>query len=248
MPLNYEKWDLSLKDYMEMIFFAAGVGFASGYLFYDSIAVGTGIAFLTAALKPRYIASKIEKRRKILLLQFRDLLYSISSSLSVGRSMSQALEESIDFWQGVYSPEDFIMVELSYMVRKIREGNESDVNVLEDFASRSGLTDVWDFVNVYKNCRSSGGNMILAVNRAASIIGDKIMLEKELESLMAQKRFEGRIVMLAPFAIMLFLKIVSPEYLKPLTASSKGMIIATAALALICTALYMTERINRIEV
>lgn len=90
--------------------------------------------------------------------------------------------------------------------------------------------------------------MILAVNRAASIIGDKIMLEKELESLMAQKRFEGRIVMLAPFAIMLFLKIVSPEYLKPLTASSKGMIIATAALALICTALYMTERINRIEV
>jgi len=248
MPLNYERWDLSLKDYLEMISIAVVTGFSTGYLFYDSIMAGAGIACFTAVLRNRYIEVKISNRKKELLLQFRDLLYSLSASLSAGRSVAQGLEESVEFWSVVYSKDDYIMIELRNMVKRINDGNESDVDVLEDFASRCGLSEVWDFVNVYRNCRTSGGNMILAVNRAAAIIGDGITLGKELESMMAQKRFEGRLIMAAPFIILLFLKIVSPSYLLPLTTSVKGRMVSTAVLALICAAVFMTERINKIDI
>ena len=162
--------------------------------------------------------------------------------------MLQALEESITFWEATYKENDFIMEELKYMTGRIRTGNEKDVDVLKDFAERSGLQDVADFVSVYESCRSTGGNLITAINRATVIIGDKISLEKELQTLMAQKAFESRIVACAPFLLMILLRIASPEYLNPMFETSQGRIITTLALTLMVAALLMMERINRIEI
>ncbi|MDD6816779.1 MAG: hypothetical protein PUE84_10080, partial [Firmicutes bacterium] len=181
------------------------------------------------------------------LLQFRDVLYSISSAVSVGRSMAQALEESMDFWKGTYDEKDLIMRELAAMVRQMKEGNARDLDVLKDFAGRSGLQDIVDFVMVYENCRTSGADLVKAIDRATGIIGDRIDLERELHTLMAQKQFEGRIIMLSPFALLLFLKISSPDFLEPLTASSAGTMVSTAALGLVAASVLLMERVNRFE-
>lgn len=65
---------------------------------------------------------------------------------------------------------------------------------------------------------------------------------------MAQKIFETRIVALAPAAIVLLLRIMSPDYLEPMTSTQGGRIVTTFALGLIIMALGMMERINRIEI
>ena len=65
---------------------------------------------------------------------------------------------------------------------------------------------------------------------------------------MAQKIFESRIVALAPFAMVLLLKIMSPDYLEPMTATQGGRIITTFSLGLAAAALLMMERINKIEI
>ena len=228
---------------------ASAGGLAVGWLFYDNLRAGICLAVvILPILKQRYAAWRIHRRQRQLLLQFRDLLYSISSSVSVGRSMAMALEESIHFWQGTYTEKDDIMVELSGMVRQMRESNARDLDVLRDFAARSGLPDVTDFVLVYESCRTSGANLIQAIDRATTIIGDKITLERELQTMMAQKRFEGRIVTLSPFLVMFFLKIVSPGYLAPLTASTQGYMVSSFALGLIAASCFLTERVNRIEI
>ena len=162
--------------------------------------------------------------------------------------MTQALEESVTFWEATYKESDYIMQELKYMTGRIRMGNEKDVEVLRDFSIRSGLEDVADFVNVYESCRNTGGNLVQAINRATVIIGDKITLEKELKTLMAQKAFESRIVAGAPFLLMLLLRVVSPDYLTPMFETSQGRIITTFALGLMAGALIMMERINKIEI
>lgn len=247
MSINYGKWDLSAEDVLLLLGGGTAVGLVAGWLFYDSLLLGAAVGALCFAFTPKYRSWRIQRRQRELLLQFRDVLYSVSSSISVGRSMSQALEESIHFWEGTYSERDLMMAELAAMVRKIRESNESDVVVLRDFAQRSGLPEVADFVGVYENCKGSGANLIQAVNRAAMVIGDKITLERELHMLMAQKRFESRIVMGSPFVVLLFLKIFSPDYLLPLTSSSQGRLISTLALALIAAACLLMERVNRFE-
>lgn len=246
--MNYEVWDFSLYDMVLLSAGCTGAGLAAGWLFYDSLYFGLAAAVLLFFFaKPRYVKWRIESRRRELLIQFRDVLYSSASSISAGRSMGQALEESISFWEATYGPSDLIMKELKHMVRQMKEAGILDLEVLRDFAGRSGLEEAADFVMVYENCRSSGANLVQAIDRAAAVIGDRISLERELHTLMVQKQFEGRIIMAAPFALMFFLKMSSPEFLLPLTASSQGRLISTIALGLIGTAYIMTERVNRLE-
>ena len=66
--------------------------------------------------------------------------------------------------------------------------------------------------------------------------------------MMAQKVFESRIVALAPFAVVLLLRIMSPDYLEPMTSTGEGRMITTFALGLMGASLLMMERINRIEI
>ena len=161
--------------------------------------------------------------------------------------MAQALEESIAFWNGTYASDALMIAELESMVRTMKESHMPDTEVLRDFALRSGLDEAADFAGVYESCKGTGANLIQAVNRAAMIIGDKITLERELQTLMAQKRFESRIIMFSPFGLLLFLKILSPEYLQPLTSTTEGRLISTAALVLIGTACILMERVNRFD-
>ena len=244
----YDELPLSNKEKISFFFVVFAIGLAVGKLFYESIKIGTIVAAALCLYFPKYKQKKKEKHKSELLLQFRDMLYSISSSISVGRSMSQALEESINFWEATYEESDYIMIELRSMVNRIKNSNEKDITVLKDFARRANLEDVSDFVTVYEATKESGGNLVKAINRATTIIGDKITLEKELKVLMTEKAFEGRIVGAAPFLIMLFLRLTSPEYLEPLTSTTKGHMIATIALVFIGFAMLMIERINSIEV
>ena len=248
MCRNYGIWDFSLLDLGVVLTVSLAAGTVTGWLFYDRLQLGlciSGALFFMA--KPRYMRWQLQRRKRILLLQFRDVLYSISSAVSVGRSMAQALEESMDFWKGTYDEKDLIMRELAAMVRHMKEGNARELDVLKDFAGRSGLQDILDFVMVYENCRTSGADLVKAIDRATGIIGDRIDLERELHMLMAQKQFEGRIIMISPFALLLFLKISSPGFLEPLTASSAGMMVSTAALGLVAASVLLMERVNQFE-
>lgn len=248
MPEDYGKWVLSIKEVLVLLLLVLTGGTAAGWLFFGNVTVGAAAGVLCLVFLPKYKNWRIEKRRRELLIQFRDLLYSVASSVSVGRSMTQALEESLNFWNGMYDENDLIIMEVKAMLQRIKNSNEKDVDVLKDFAQRSGLPDVADFVSVYECCKSSGANLVQAINRAAAIIGDRIALERELHTMMAQKQFESRIVMAAPFLLLLFLKILSPEYLLPLTASEEGRAISLMALGLTGAACLMMERVNQVEI
>ncbi len=248
MPIYYDNRVLSSRKLRSITVKITALGMTTGILFYDSLIAGFSLTVLLSFLFPKYKKTAIENEKNRLLIQFRDMLYSVSSSVSSGRTMGQALEESIDFWRSTYEEKDYIMRELRYMTGQIRNSNERDTVVLMDFAKRSGLDDIMDFVRVYESCKGTGGNMQQAINRAATIIGDKINLERELTTLMSQKIFESRVVASAPFAIVLLLRIVAPEYLAPMIETSSGKIIITFALGLMVIAFIMMERINSIEI
>ena len=107
MCRNYGIWDFSLLDLGVVLTVSLAAGTVTGWLFYDRLQLGlciSGALFFMA--KPRYMRWQLQRRKRILLLQFRDVLYSISSAVSVGRSMAQALEESMDFWKGTYDEKE----------------------------------------------------------------------------------------------------------------------------------------------
>ena len=225
----------------------AAAGIFIGKLYYDSYTVGLIITILLAFYYPKY-SQKIEKRRKNeLLIEFRDLLYSISSSVSTGRNMKQALRESKEFWKDTYDDNSLIMTEVNHMLARMENSNENDIDCLRDFAEKSGLQDVSDFVSVYESCKETGGDLASAIARATTLIGDRISMESELNVLLAEKRLEGRIVAAAPFLMVLMTRLMSPGYMSVMTGNLKGVIISSFALLLTAASILMIERINEIE-
>ncbi len=223
------------------------IGITTGYIYFDDLWIGLAVFLCLFCAYPAYKSNEERKRKQIMMVQFKDLLYSVSASLSLGRNMKQALEESLGFWGNTYDDKDPIIIEVRTMLKEIKETNAQDVKVLRDFADRSGIPDITDFVNVYENLRVTGGDMPGAVSRAASVIGDKITMEKELNTALSEKLAEGRIVGTAPFLMTAAMKFFSPAYMRPVYETGIGMAVALMSLALSVTAIIMIERINRID-
>ena len=244
---DYRSLELSIREKAALYISAFTAFTVTGWLFYDSFSWGTIFVPLIFKVKAVYAEALNKKKKEKLILQFKDLMYSVSSYVSSGRSLGQSLEESIYFWKGTYDEHDYIIKELKFMVKRMNESMERDIDLLKNFAERSGLEDIRDFVTVCDICKRTGGNFASAVCRCTDIIGDKISLEKELNKVAAQKRFESRVVGIAPFVIIFFIKLASPEYLYPLSHTQTGRAVSTVALLMIGYGWVIIERMNRIE-
>ncbi len=218
------------------------------FLFYHSIAFSLAGGFLSYFALGRYSRWKAEKRRALLTTQFKDLLYSLSASIAANIQIPEALESGLESLRMLHDENTPLILELKYMVRNIKENRESDIHILLDFAKRSYCEDIDNFVQVYMACRTTGGNLEKVIKSTTEILIDKINIESEIRTLTAQKKFEGNIISLMPFVILLFLNLFSPDYLEPLYTTMSGRLIMTAALAGLGLAFYMTERLTDIEV
>ena len=179
------------------------------FLFYHSLILSALCGFLVIRMKPYYASWRAQQRRRKLQHQFKDMLYSLSASFTAGRQMPEALVEAADTLSAMYGPEEPIMMELAHMKRCILENNESDSELLTDFAARSGCEDISNFVQVYIICRNTGGDLEKNISRTVSILTDKMNIEREIQSLTSQKKFEGRLIALMPLAMLVILNLLS---------------------------------------
>ncbi|NBH60457.1 hypothetical protein D1155_02050 [Anaerotruncus sp. 80] len=235
----------------EKVAVALGFAFAwifCGYIFYGTLLWGILFPFFYPKLLSVYCGYQAARRKKQLLGQFRDLLFSLSSSFAAGRHMEEAIEEAVSNLSEIYGEQALIVCELLYMLRKMKETGATDISVWEDFASRSGISDIGDFTQVFRAVRETGGNLVLAVNRAAAVIGDKIAIETEIKTMISQKKLEGRLITAMPIFIVLFLQLTSPDYLAVMYESLAGKILMSLALLATVLAYVMIERITAIEV
>ena len=235
----------------EKVAVALGFAFAwifCGYIFYGTLLWGILFPFFYPKLLSVYCRYQAARRKKQLLGQFRDLLFSLSSSFAAGRHMEEAIEEAVSNLSEIYGEQALIVCELLYMLRKMKETGATDISVWEDFASRSGISDIEDFTQVFRAVRETGGNLVLAVNRAAAVIGDKIAIETEIKTMISQKKLEGRLITAMPIFIVLFLQLTSPDYLAVMYESLAGKILMSLALLATVLAYVMIERITAIEV
>lgn len=248
IPQSYSGYELSSREQARFLL-ACGLGlFAAAYLFYHSLILSMIFACLSyPGLKPyrNYLA---EKRRKEIKGQFRDVLYSVSASVSAGRQMPEALLEAGENMKLIYRDDSIIVLELSDMVKRLFEYRESEDVILKDFAARSCVEDISDFVDIYLTCRETGGDLIKVLTKASDIIMDKIVIEKEIRTITAQKQFEARILTAIPFIILLFLQLVSPDYLSVMYEGITGRMLMTMALGGIAAAYFWSMKLTKIEV
>lgn len=247
MKTDYRQYELSAKE--KINFLAAGyIGiFTVLYLFYHSIAFSAAGGLIPYLFLRKYSQLLAGRRRALLTTQFKDLLYSLSASIAANLQITEALEDGMEHLRAMYGDDALLVVELRHMVKGISENRESDIRLLRDFAERSGCEDIHNFVQVYMTCRTMGGDLERVLKSTTDILVDKMNIEREIKTLTAQKKFEGKIISAIPLIVVLFLNVFSPDYLMPLYTTAAGRLIMTMALAGIAAAFYMMERLTSIN-
>lgn len=246
--INYAAYELSKKEIMLALLASALMVFTIAYVFYKNISIAL-LFSLSSFYFLKIRRNHLLMRRKTELNdQFKQALFSISSSLSAGRSFENAITEAVEDLQMLYAnPQTYIIIELQIIVQKIRNG-ENVETALKQFSDRANLEDIRNFTEVIAICKRSGGNLVEVIRRTAAMIGEKIELQQDITLLVAQKRLESRILSFAPLGIVALLSFSSPDYMLPLYEGYLGKFIMTIALGLLFLCFIVSNKIMNIQV
>lgn len=247
--VDYATYHLSVKQYIYYAILAASFFFFIGYLFYESI-IASFILAACGLFYPKIQKKKLlEQRKEKLRLQFKEAISSLSSSLAAGRSMENSFKEVVaDLYLLYPDPNTYIIREFEIINRRIENG-ETIENAIRDFSVRSDIEDIQNFSNVFITCKRTGGNLVEVIRRTSDIIGEKIDIQQEVAVMLAQKKFESKIMSIAPLAMILLLKYSAGDYLAPMYQWEKnGPIIMTVCLMILVFSYWLGQRIMNIKV
>lgn len=220
------------------------VAFLAAYLFYHSVVVSILVSACGIAAPRLYRKYLLERRKLRLTQQFKEALYSIASSLAAGRSVENAFLTAQEDLELMYpNPSTEILLELEIIAARLGYGEPLEY-ALGDFSRRACIEDIAQFNDVFTTCKRSGGDMVDVIRRTSQTIGEKLDVQQEIGVMIAQKRFESRIMMTVPFVFLAFLGLSAPEYMAPLYSGMGYLLLTGALLALGFCYLLMARIMN----
>ncbi|MGF7049862.1 tight adherence protein B [Paenibacillus sp. DS2015] len=226
---DYSKYELGRVEKGMCIVVGGGLFYGVGYLFYHQWIIS--LLFSSAGLViPRFWRKyMLERRRTSMSLHFKQALYSLSSSLSAGRSVENGFREAVqDLRMLDPEAENDLIRELNIICARMEYGEPIE-DALQDFSRRANMEDITNFADVFTSCKRTGGDLVEVVRRTSSIISEKLDIQQEISVIIAQKRFESKAILVAPIMMIIFMNLTSPEYMQPMY-SGIGYIISTFSL------------------
>lgn len=186
-----------------------------------------------------------KKRQHELGVQFRDMLESITTSLSAGDTVYQAFESAWSDIRLQYGESSYLALELEQIVQAPRSGLTLET-MLKDFAGRSGSEDIESFSNVFAVSYGAGGNMKDVMRRTHDIITDKMAITDEIRTKLSANKLELNVITVAPVFLMLLLRSTNESFAEKF-ASLGGVVCITIAIVIFASAFRMGRRIVEIE-
>lgn len=126
------------------------------------------------------------RRQKALLIQFRDMLESLTASYSTGKNTQGAFEDAYGDMADIYGKKADCARDEN-VCNGIYNGQNIEA-LLKNFAERSHLDDVESFATIFEVSSRYGGNLKKAVGDTYRIINEKIEMEMEIRTLLTQTR------------------------------------------------------------
>ena len=242
------KYEFNRKE--ELLFYSAlaAAGLAISYLMYRNLLFAVIIIPFAGKIRKYVTEAIIKRRRRRYLTEFKDFLFMASTAIGAGRSMKDAIYESIPSIRNIYGAKSLLADDLDKSYERMQVGGENDVRVLQDLAEASALEDVHDFVTVYAICKTTGASLITALNKAAGVIMEKMSIEREINELVKRKESEGLIIFAMPALIILFLNLTAPDYIAPLYETAAGRVIMTVVCVSNIAIYGLIQRITNVEI
>lgn len=233
----------NLKWFGESVMVTAVVSWLFYYSWYGMVLIFPVGMFL----RRRYIEICKKKRQQELLYQFKDGIQAVSAALLAGYSVENAFKEAEKELCKLHGTEALVTREWHQINQKVAM-NEPIEKRLTEFALRSGCEDVESFAEVFAFAKRSGGNFVKIIRTTISRMLGKIEVEREIDTVLAGKKLEGRIMNVMPLFILAYLNLTSKDYLQVLYKNPMGVVIMTIALGVYGMSLKLSEKILDIQV
>ncbi|MGN0205399.1 MAG: type II secretion system F family protein [Coprococcus sp.] len=184
-------------------------------------------------LLPFYLKSikkeKIRKKQVLLWGEFRDVMAMLYSSTAAGGTMEKALRDARQDMKASENRYQLLLPEFERMCLRL-DRNIPMEEVLNDFAARSQDEDITYFVQLLSIAQKSGGSLADIIHHTADMMNMRMEINTEIETILAGKRGELKVMLIVPPAILLYMNLCSPDYMAVLYSTLAGRFVMVIAL------------------
>lgn len=257
--LNYNVYVMKPAEkllYSALLFVAGGVVglIFYGGLFKDNPLIGMisniVVFCIVGALAVKFFMPTVtdflkNKRINTLKAQFREFLSSLTTSLSGGMNVLDAMNNAKVDMTAQFSEESFIVTEINEIVLGMNN-NIPVEDMLKDFGDRSGVGDISNFATVFATCYRTGGNIKNIVRRTSEIISEKMSIAEEIETKLTSNKMQMMVMNVLPIVMVLIMKTMSSSFAESF-ASPIGVVVLTISVALFVGAYILGQKMTDIK-
>lgn len=230
----------------EFIWIMALMGIAS-YVFYNSF---LGIPFMLPAGillwrhdDKRFISSRKARLRE----EFKDMTAFLSGNLNAGYSLENSFANTAEELDRLYGTDCLTLSELKRIIYGI-SCNERIEELFRAFGERSDIDEIRQCAELMAVTKCHGGDMIEVIRQISRSLNEQYTARNEIDTAIAAKRLEGRIMLCMPFAIVMYMRFTNEGYMDILYTTLLGKVVMTVLAMFVMLAFMITEKITEIEV
>ena len=218
-----------------------------GYFFYRSWL----ITIMMSPLLYFYLIYKgrtaNEKRNKALILQFKEMLNSVNSSIQAGYSIENAFIEAEKDLKQLFGSDSKIVKEIS-LIKKGLENNCDVIELITNLAERTGIEEIESFAEILSVGIRSGGNISGNMESFVRVIEEKAGVMQEIDTMVSARRFEQKIMNVIPFVIIFYVELTNKGFFGILYHNIFGNLVMTITMIIYLLSVYLSDRIIDIRI
>lgn len=225
----------------------SGICILVGQVFFASMLASVFVFPFALIVLKQDIEREFSRQRTALWNEYKNAVVCMSGNLGAGYSLEKA------FVMGLkdVAKQNGAKSMLGGCIKEIENSLACNVpldKVLAEFSDRTGVQDIKEFSELIAASKKYGGNIVHMARRYAANVAGRQRLRAEIDALLASKKFEGRIMTVAPFVVVLYMRMTNGSYMQMLYETLLGRFLMAACLAATVLVIFITNKIVDIEV
>ena len=243
---DYNVYDLTLVEKATGFAIGLAAGFLAAQIMFGvfgaSLIIGIIVGFIAVPMYREYLQNK---RKRAILMQFRDVLDSLSNSFSSGKNTPDAFADALNDMKVSIGEKAPMVKELSIVVNGLHN-NYVIEDLLKDMSARCGIDDINSFAETFAVCNRLGGNLKKIVSDSRDIISDKIEIEMEIQTTIAASKNEINVMCIMPFIVISMMGMLGED---SITANTPlNIVVKMIAILMFALAYKIGKKITDIKV
>lgn len=244
---DYDSYPFSIREIALVAGKSAAVtGIFSG-MFYRSWLGLLAFPAVLALLLKKEKKEKTQKRKERLSLQFKDTILAVIAGIQAGSSIENAFLDAEGEIAALHGRDSEMALELS-LIRKGLKNRVPLEGMLLNLGKRSSVEEIHDFTEVFAVAKRQGGNLKEIIRRTADLTGQRMEVKREINTMLAARKYEQRVMNLVPFLLYGYMQLSSPGFFDILYHNGAGVMIMTLCLGLYLLSCFLSEKIMDIRI